>query len=155
MASKKAEFKKRSAAAKRGWATRRKKSELIKEIGKKQLIEQNVKRAVEKKPKLKRLKKKKRSVAELEALLAKKEKEIKVVMSTANWVDAMPTEYLKEDGTVALMPSRLRHLGKQTKLILKTLRKADKNGVLSEIVNELAGVLNVPIREIYTLWFSP
>lgn len=61
---------------------------------------------------------------------------------------------------VALMPSRARHLGKATDWALKEIRHAfDTYGEGTEgfakKVQRVSTLLDIPLVEIYTLWFSP
>lgn len=61
---------------------------------------------------------------------------------------------------VALMPSRARHLGKTTDWALKEIRHAfDTYGEGTEgfakKVQRVSTLLDIPLVEIYTLWFSP
>ena len=67
-----------------------------------------------------------------------------------------------ERGAIAVTYSRARHLGKVTDEALKLMRKAYKEGGRTEesaefknTVSKLSQALDLPIKEIYTLWFSP
>lgn len=177
MASK-SEFKRRSAAAKRGWATRRKKAKLAK-LSKKLIKKKKIiliakkgikpKKAISKKVSKKKTKKEKKQkpakkIKELNEIIKEKNKELnemnrqlELIKSTRNWVNAMPVEYLKADESIALEPTMLRHMGKVTNMMMKTLKKNFKlgNAQFDRAVNEIANVMNVPLREVYTLWFSP
>ena len=156
MATKKktAEKKKKSAAAKRGWATRRKKSKLIATIKKTTKIIRVVKKGAKKKPKT-RFPTKNKTIDELQDIIKRQQQTIELLKESKGWVHAMPTEFLHKDGTIALEPSRLRHLGKHTTAIRQFLTKEDKRGNLASAVNTVAGAYHVPIREVYTLWYSP
>ena len=76
---------------------------------------------------------------------------------TKNWPNAMPPELLHRDGTIALKPSRLRHLGQETNVLLKILKKAMKKGEqeFTLAANLIATQYEVAVREVYTLWYSP
>jgi len=97
------------------------------------------------------------SKTELEVELKKREEELRIALLTRDWVDAMPDEYLHQDGTIALQPSRARHMGEVTDQALAMMRKARRKGTraFDEMVNDIAGFLDLPLREIYTLWHSP
>jgi len=60
-------------------------------------------------------------------------------------------------GAIAVTYSRARHLGKATDEALRMIRKANKQGAkeLDRVVKKISLALNLPVREIYTLWFSP
>jgi len=160
-----AEWKKRSRASKKGWITRRKKQSIKREISKQSTLVRNAKRGVKSKkviselPKIPRKKrsKKKQTIDELEAIIDLQRQQIEILKLTKGWVHAMPPEYLHKDGTIALQPSRARHFGKLTNEALKMMRKAHKKGdsEFNQIVSFLAGHFNLPMREIYTLWYSP
>jgi hypothetical protein len=88
------------------------------------------------------------------------------------WVAAQDPEYTYngkrgkpgrkyERGAIALMPSRARHLGRATDEALKMMRKAYKEGgntensaVFKNTMQRISQALDLPIKEIYTLWFS-
>lgn len=147
--------KRRSAAAKRGWVTRRQKQNLVQEVKKKSAQINNAKKAAGKKPK--RTHTKGKTVKELKEIIKKKDEQIELILSTREWVNALPDEFLKKDGTIALEPTMLRHLGKLTDEILKVLKSAKKKGeqFFNQMVNLVADQLQVPVREVYTLWYSP
>lgn len=82
------------------------------------------------------------------------------------WVPAQEPEYTYSGkkganqfvkGAIALQPSRLRHLGRETDKLLTMLRKAARQGedALDLVATEIAEAYDVPIREVYTLWYSP
>lgn len=62
-----------------------------------------------------------------------------------------------ERGAIAVSYSRARHLGKATDEALKMMRAANKKGAreLDRVVQRISQALDLPIKEIYTLWFSP
>ena len=72
------------------------------------------------------------------------------------WVEAVSPEWRHDNGTIALQPSRLRHLP-ETPALLKILETADKKGVraLEKQAKELARLYEVSLKEVYTLFFSP
>ena len=149
------EFKKRSKAARRGWETRRKNA-LIAEAHKKQKQLKNAQLGVSKS--------KRQVITELDVSDATKEELLEIIESqkeqlevltlTKNWVNAMPDEYIRLDGTVALEPSHARHVD-NVDVYWQLLDDANTKGDLDHMANFLAGELDLPIREIYTLYFSP
>lgn len=155
------EWKKRSRASKKGWETRRKKQLFKKEISKQTTLIRNAKKGVKKKKVISALpkiqKKKKANVEELESIIDLQRQQIEILTLTKDWVHAMPPEFLHKNGTIALYPSRARHYGKLTDEMMRILRKANKKGnsEFNRAVSFLAGHFNLPMREIYTLWYSP
>lgn len=63
----------------------------------------------------------------------------------------------KDNFAIAMQPSRLRHLGVVTDEMEKMLQRAAKKGVraLRKQAREYAEFFDVPLREVYTLFFSP
>ncbi len=172
--SKKQSFKKRSVAAKKGWATRRKKAGIEGSIAKTKKKVTNARKGITKKrgneiaKQLKKLgplgkaktnprispKKKRKTVKELETELAIAQQELKFIEETGGWVDAMPLELIRKDGSIALEPSSARvHPDADT--MWRVLKKADKQSKLDIAAQQLALEYNIPIREIYTLYYSP
>ena len=66
----------------------------------------------------------------------------------------MPTELLHKDGSIALEPSRLRHV-EESKVLQNFLKKHNNKGQLDWACNEIAGMYNIPLKEVYTLFYSP
>lgn len=161
MASKKLtkEWLRRSRAAKKGWASRKQKKVLSKKLSDTQKKLRNAQLGLPKKQR-KRIPKilaSKRSIEELEEILRRKDEEIRILKKTRNWVNAMPDELLHSDGTIALQPSRARHRGKLTEMAIRRMKLAMKKGehVFDRTVRQLADFFQLPVREIYTLHYSP
>ncbi len=77
---------------------------------------------------------------------------------TRGFVHSSEPEMLRKDNlAIAMQPSRLRHMGEVTEYMLKQMQKAAKKGVraLRKQVNEYAAYFEVPLREVYTLFYSP
>lgn len=152
----KREFLKRSRASKKGWA----KKKVAKKLSDTQKKLKNAQKGIPKKKRkpIPRLPaKKKRTVEELEQLLRMKEQEIEVLQMTQDWVHAMPDAYIKRDGTIALQPSRLRHLPLEVyEEVLRDLRKWRKKGDIEfgRRCQFYADYFDVPLREVYTLYHS-
>jgi hypothetical protein len=77
----------------------------------------------------------------------------------AQWVAALPDEYLRRDGSVASNPSRLR-THRNAAGISRTLKWLAKNyGKFSDKFNEFALTVQMEtgytLQEVYTLFFSP
>ncbi len=104
------------------------------------------------------------TVKQLEAKLAESERrrmgveaQLAAEILTRGFVDSEDVEKLHKDMTIALMPSRLRHMGAVTDEMEKMLKKAHKKGerALRKQAKEYASFFAVPLREVYTLFFSP
>lgn len=156
-----AEFKRRSIAAKKGWITR-KKRELPKKIRATENIVNNARKVKGKKPNP-RIETKGKSVKQLEKMLAKEraareaaEQRLEEEIATVGFVDTRSPEYLHRDFSIAAHPCRLRHLTEAPDL-LETMRKARKKGEvhLGRIAHDIAEWYDVPIKEVYTLFWSP
>lgn len=76
---------------------------------------------------------------------------------TRGFVDSQDIERLHKDMTLALMPSRLRHMGALTDEMEKALKRAARKGkrALRKQAKEYAMYFDVPLREVYTLFMSP
>jgi len=174
--SKKKVFRKRSQAAKKGWATRRKKEELrgaineqarknefvrkfapkrIREKAKKVLSTKQPPKAVT--PKQKR----KQTVEELQAFANKQAAEIEALKSNiallnylSTFEDDIPDGYTKADGTLTVWRSRLRGHEK-TEEWYNRLVDANFRGELDSEAKELAAETGMPLREVYSLFYSP
>jgi hypothetical protein len=102
--------------------------------------------------------------AELIAIIEKQrlalvERDAKAAMEllTQGWVDSEDIERLRKNMAIAVMPSRLRHLGTVTDEMEKMLKRASKKGerALRKLAKQYAAYFDVPLREVYTLFFSP
>jgi hypothetical protein len=153
-------WKKRSDASKEGWRGRTKKA-IAKQInaGEAGLANMASIRGLDGRPLAipKRVKTKGLSLAQLEEKLREVETLLVGEILTRGWVDSQDVENLHKDMTVALMPSRLRHLGPLTEAMQRMLNKAFKKGkrALRKQAREYAEFFDVPLREVYTLFFSP
>lgn len=156
-------FAKRSKAAKKGWATRRK--NVVKKA-----VKQSAKRLKNAQlglPKKQRvavtLELADKSKAELLRENAELKRQLRTAQLTEDWVYAMPDEYLSaDDNHITLEPSRARHLGELTVFAREKMAEAWEEGTeafdavcyrLTDWFAELGYEMSV--REIYTLWFSP
>ena len=77
---------------------------------------------------------------------------------TQDFVDYHDLTMLRRDNfAIAMQPSRLRHLGVVTDEMLAMLRRAEQKGqrALRKQAREYAHFFEVPLREVYTLFFSP
>ncbi len=145
-------WKKRSDASKAGWRSRTK--EGIKE--RLASAESTPIRGLGK-PKVKHTDTKGMTLEELEWRLKVVEATLAMEIHTRGWVDSNEIEKLHKDMTIALMPSRLRHMGPVTDAMERELKKASKKGrrALRKQAREYAEFFDVPLREVYTLFFSP
>lgn len=177
MASKNKSAKARSQAAKRGWDTRRKKQ---KEAAKKQaarsraakkgwktrkapavqlkrkkkvLVKKKAKKGSRKKP-LGRKSISKISNKEKDRIIADLQDQLKLERMFKTYVHAEPLANLRRDGTIAVMPSILRHYFNAQDLH-ERLVAAKKRGDLEYEANKISANYDVPIQEVYTLLFSP
>lgn len=98
--------------------------------------------------------------------LAKQYAELSERIREEGWLPVQDPEYTYsgkrgahkyERGAIAVSYSRARHLGKATDEALKMMRAANKKGAreLDRAVQRISQALDLPIKEIYTLWFSP
>lgn len=150
-------FDKRSKAAKKGWATRRKNA-VKKRASNNQRKLKNAQLAL---PKKKRKAPAKARVAgktkkELLAIVREQEKQIARLELTKDWVDAMPPEYLSRDGHITVQPSLARH-DRDYDVMRERLEQAyDANdGSFDSEVYEMAAEYDYEVREIYTMFWSP
>lgn len=77
---------------------------------------------------------------------------------TQGFVDYHDLTMLRRDNfAIAMQPSRLRHLGDVTDEMLAMLKRAEVKGerALRKQAREYAHFFEVPLREVYTLFFSP
>lgn len=146
------QWKKRSDASKAGWRDRTK-------AGIKERLANAESSPIHGlgKPKVKHTDTKGMSLEELEYRLKVVEATLAMEIHTRGWVDSNEIENLHKDMTIALMPSRLRHLGPLTDAMERMLKKAFKKGkrALRKQAREYAEFFDVPLREVYTLFFSP
>jgi len=75
---------------------------------------------------------------------------------TADFVPMYDMDRIRADGTIAVESCRLRHLS-ETDELRAALQRADDRGEdsLRDMAETIAELYNVPIREVYTLHFSP
>lgn len=104
------------------------------------------------------------TVKQLEKLLQESERrriaaeaQLAAEILTRDFVDSEELAKLRRNMAIALEPSRLRHLGVVTDEMERMLEKAGKKGkrALRKQAKEYAEYFDVPIREVYTLFFSP
>lgn len=170
------EFERRSAAAKKGWRkrkTREKREGLKQSIRNTTTKLENVGAPVPK-PKAPKTPKapkaetapkrpKKPTIKELQeqnAALVEKLKELEkkttIADLTKGWVPAAELEWRHRNGTVAINPTFLRHL-KETDKLLEALEDARDHGKrrLRDTATQIADHYDIPLREVYTLLYSP
>jgi hypothetical protein len=155
--SKEQEFKKRSIAARKGWR-KRKLKELPAKIRREQKLLANAAVITGKKSNP-RIETRGKTVKQLEKLLKaseKKRKKLEQQLATSEYVDSRPLSLLKRDMTIAVEPSALRHLDERDTL-LKVLKNSKKAGqiIFDKKAAEIAELYDIPIREVYTLYWSP
>jgi hypothetical protein len=145
-------WKKRSDASKAGWRGRTKEG-----IRERLTNAESVPIRGLGKPKVKYTNTKGMTLEQLEHRLAVVEATLAMEVHTRGWVHSQEAEDLHKDMTIALMPSRLRHLGPLTDAMERMLKKAFKKGkrALRKQAREYAEFFDVPLREVYTLFFSP
>jgi hypothetical protein len=75
---------------------------------------------------------------------------------TQDFVDALDVHMLRKNFAIAIEPSRLRHLNESEEME-EMLKRAAKKGerALRKQCKAFAEWFAVPIREVYTLFFSP
>jgi hypothetical protein len=97
------------------------------------------------------------SLEESERVILALKAQLAAEQLTRGFVDSNEIEKLHKDMTIALMPSRLRHLGSVTDEMEKMLKRAHRKGerALRKQAKEYAAYFDVPLREVYTLFFSP
>lgn len=144
-------FKIRSDAAKRGHETRK----LVKDLHKaayqiakatKKAKDQNTK---DRESRLEaELEEERRHNKELEKKVAEM---IEFDLKFSHFVRGEPLANLHRDGTIAVQPTLLRHLD-ITDQLLDRLRMASD---FDNEANLIADEMDVPVREVYTLWESP
>lgn len=151
----------RSKAARKGWVTRRR-NELKKKLSNANKRLSNAKKAQAQSPKKKRIavvkvNTKGKTKKQLEKLLRERDEKIAKLEEDAKWVNALDPEWISRDGHIALYPSRARHMGAATDQMLEWLQAAKAKGeeeYYAECVR-IANIVELPIREIYTLGESP
>ncbi len=151
-----ADFKKRSKAAKKGWATRRKNA-VKKRASNNQRKLKNAQLGLpeeERKPNP-RIKLAGKTKKELEQLVRKQEERIRNYEMTESWVEAMPPEFMSRDGHIALRPSRARHDEDYDIMYsrLEEAREISEDDFEMEAYN-IAAEYDYEVREIFTMFFS-
>lgn len=174
-------FAKRSRAARKGWRTRRKKSLLAKvdkleasiTQGKRQTREvisrlpkkkqPKVIKAVAAKPKKKRerlsVSNREKELLERIAVLEKEREQTQREVSLARLKYSIETEWVhipgwtRDDGTTAQNYSSLRERPERN-MIWNALNNANDAGRLDYEVEQIAVFYDVPVREVYTLFYS-
>jgi len=164
----KAKPSKASKAAKKGWETRRKhRRENVAKV----ILDKAKKRSTKKVEKfltgIAHLSKDEQ-IAILEKKLKENEARMDVLELTSTWVPYHDPEQLHTGrrgnqayprGSIALQASRARLLpASGLDAVMRKMRKAYHDGgeyELDDAVNEIAGDLELEVREIYTLWYSP
>lgn len=152
----------RSRAAKKGWATRRRKQE---ELVSNASIGDEVSRL---KRELAREKAKTKNLEKEQAKLARKQIEtIQDFMNSEEWVSDDDWLMTRKDGSRAKHPSRLRLLpmadGERERLvelagfdpILNGVKKLKNATGFYRHARKLSDFYDIPIREVYTLFWSP
>lgn len=84
------------------------------------------------------------------------EEEAEFLRAQATFVPTRPKDFLRQDGTLAVQPSALRHID-QADDLYKALHKARRKSKieLDRLAHEMADFYDVDIREVYTLFYSP
>ena len=154
---------KRSKAARKGWATRRRNERLVaakKKASDNQKRLRNAARVEKKKPRVEPISLAGKTKKEVEALnreLKKKVKDLEAKLAeksqTDDWVDAVDIEYLRRNGTIALEPSRARHDPDYWTMRAR-LQCAKDEEYFDEECYALADEYDYDVREIYTMWLS-
>lgn len=156
-----AEFARRSRAAKKGWANRRKNSAKVTARRNQKKIK-NAAKALPKKKRAKvinslpKLNLEGKTIEELHQIIRMQQQQVDTIIATKNFVNAMPPEYLHDDGTIALEPSRAR-LNPAKQALLDRMHRAAKiseNALDREIVR-LSDITGYTLKELYTLFHSP
>ena len=137
-------YKKRSAAARKGWKTK---------------IRNRIEATHQFRPSNPRITDipENLTVEELRWRLLEAQSLLAMEVLTRGFVDALEVEKLHKNMTIAVMPSRLRHMGALTDVMEKELKKANRKGevALKKKAREYAEWFDVPLREVYTLFISP
>lgn len=150
--------KQRSESAKKGWITRRRniKNEKRKSRNLKKIVE-NLKPALRKKLTPKKKRKKETELQRLRRENKELKKKLGPVDEFSDWVDVLPIQYLRRDGSIAIEQCWLRHLGHTTDQLILNLKAAASEGdfELDMECQMIADEFDVPLHEVYTLFFSP
>lgn len=158
--------KRRTIAAKKGWATRRLRAlPAVARVERK--LTDNARIVVGKKPRKRPDRRRKganprigeskdETIERLQREIAYERSERIALEETKNFVHTKKPEFLHEDWTLAVMPSRLRHRA-ETAEIRKALLKAEKRGeaFTEEFYRQIAEFYDVEVQEVYTLRWSP
>lgn len=164
------EFKRRSEASKKGWKARklrksiednRRRAKAIPARKKPRFSEAAKAKALGKKPKKLRERNKPlpglkvsvdERIAELEAI----NKSLEQKLSIKDWVVDAEPEWIKQDGTLAMNPSRLRELHWAFRhIILDRMYAAELAGHAEEEAMKIAREENVTLREVWSIYMSP
>jgi len=152
-----ADFRRRSKAAKKGWATRRRNA-VKKRASNNQRKLKNAQLGLpeQERKSNSRIKLAGKSKKELEKLVREQEQRIRTYEMTESWVDAMPEEYLSRDGHIALKPSRARHDEDYWDMRERLdIAYAEGEDSFDTECYDIAVEYDYEVREIYTLFFSP
>jgi len=161
---------KRSRAAKRGWVTRRAKARIAKKLTTVKNVSQ-AKQVIAKIPEKRRTKKELEKIftmrlnamieeynaEELERLALEKKltpEQKEILKLTEYWVDIQSEEMTSRFGWITLEPSRARHM-KETQSWVDRMLIAEGQNRLDDEIALIAQESGLPLREIYTLWWSP
>lgn len=151
-----ADFKRRSKAAKKGWATRRRNA-VKKRASNNQRKLKNAQLGLpeEERKSNPRIKLAGKTKKELEQLVRSQEERIRNYEMTESWVEAMPPEYMSRDGHIALRPSRARHDENYDIMYsrLEDAREISEDDFEMEAYN-IAAEYDYEVREIFTMFFS-
>lgn len=103
-----------------------------------------------------------RQLVELKAEVTRRETALKLDIERSDrfkgFVRSEPLEQLHKDGTLAAFPTFLRHLGTLTDRFQKRLERAFGTGGFSKLQRVAMNInqeTSTPIREVYTLYYSP
>lgn len=137
------EWLKRSKANKKGWVTRRNNAR-IREQEKREQLEKELQGGIP-------------DLSGQFNTIVRFQKDFPEEAKKEGWVNAADLPMTRRDGTIAVERSIARHFGKWTEYILEKMREAHEEGPerFDEMVADLAHDFNIPVRELYTLWFSP
>jgi hypothetical protein len=169
--------KARSAAARKGWETRKAKAAVKKPAKRKAVTpkKKTVRAKIESKPVVRKRREPlreqrvsevaKKRLAELEERNRQLELELQgknellkdALSFTKDGLvyDAPSPAHLKKDGTIGLYPSRLRMLPEAEKLVRRMQRaRRKREKLLADEAHRISVEYDVPVQEVYTLFFS-
>jgi len=144
--------------AKKGWDTRRKK-----ELTATHHILENVaivkgKKPPKSKPKFERLTRAqlKQQLTKANAEKEEAERRLAEEMLTHGFVDTRNPEFLHGDGTIAVHPCRLRNVAEADRLRAALLKARNRSkATFDELARDMAEFYDLPVKEVYTLFWSP